>query len=49
MFLTSLLNFLENKKAPPKEKKHRAMDDIRESIEELKYYKEHIFKSKSKK
>jgi len=39
----------ENKKAPPKEKKHRAMDDIRESIEELKYYKEHIFKSKSKK
>jgi len=39
----------ENKKAPPKEKNHRAMDDIRESIEELKYYKEHIFKSKSKK
>ncbi|KAG5525787.1 hypothetical protein RHGRI_032168 [Rhododendron griersonianum] len=36
----------ENKKAPSKEKKHRAMDDIRESIAELKYYKEHIFKTK---
>ncbi|XAR60855.1 Oligonucleotidase [Bertholletia excelsa] len=35
----------ENKKAPPKEKKHRAMDDIKESIAELKYYKESIFKS----
>lgn len=38
--------FPENKKAPSKEKKHRAMDDIRESIAELKYYKEHIFKTK---
>ncbi|KAF7126671.1 hypothetical protein RHSIM_Rhsim11G0123600 [Rhododendron simsii] len=36
----------ENKKAPVKEKKHRALDDIRESIAELKYYKEHIFKTK---
>ncbi|XP_072998907.1 oligoribonuclease isoform X2 [Typha latifolia] len=35
----------EKKKAPPKEKNHRAMDDIKESIKELKYYKESIFKS----
>ncbi|KAL4323345.1 hypothetical protein GQ457_11G019700 [Hibiscus cannabinus] len=35
--------------APPKEKKHRAMDDIRESILELKYFKEKIFKRKLKK
>ncbi|XP_052181988.1 oligoribonuclease [Diospyros lotus] len=40
----------ENRKAPSKENKHRAMDDIKESIAELKYYKENIFKSsKSKK
>lgn len=38
----------DQKKAPVKEGKHRAMDDIRESIMELKYYKENIFKSKSK-
>ncbi|KAG0491435.1 hypothetical protein HPP92_004833 [Vanilla planifolia] len=30
----------EKKKAPAKVKKHRAMDDIKESIMELKYYKE---------
>ncbi|KAE8037714.1 hypothetical protein FH972_010279 [Carpinus fangiana] len=40
----------DKKKAPSKENKHRALDDIRESIEELKYYKENIFKaSKSRK
>ncbi|KAH6828329.1 Polynucleotidyl transferase [Perilla frutescens var. hirtella] len=39
----------ERKKAPQKENKHRAMDDIKESIAELKFYKEHIFKQKSKK
>ncbi|KAI7983466.1 Oligoribonuclease [Camellia lanceoleosa] len=39
----------ENKKAPSKQNKHRAMDDIKESIAELKYYKENIFKSKPKK
>ncbi|XP_027775451.1 oligoribonuclease-like isoform X1 [Solanum pennellii] len=40
----------DGKKAPKKENKHRAMDDIKESIAELKYYKEHIFKaSKSNK
>lgn len=33
------------KKAPRKENKHRALDDIRESIMELKYYKENIFKT----
>ncbi|KAM7521943.1 hypothetical protein LguiA_011845 [Lonicera macranthoides] len=39
----------DKRKAPQKENKHRAMDDIKESIAELKYYKEHIFKAKSKK
>ncbi|KAK4764373.1 hypothetical protein SAY87_013811 [Trapa incisa] len=39
----------DHKKAPAKENKHRAMDDIRESIKELKYYKNNIFKSWSKK
>ncbi|MBA0679021.1 hypothetical protein Goari_010819 [Gossypium aridum] len=39
----------DQKKAPAKEQKHRAMDDIRESISELKYFKETIFKAKSKK
>ncbi|KAJ8563711.1 hypothetical protein K7X08_032163 [Anisodus acutangulus] len=40
----------DKKNAPQKESKHRAMDDIKESIAELKYYKEHIFKaSKSSK
>ncbi|TMX01224.1 hypothetical protein EJD97_024883 [Solanum chilense] len=40
----------DGKKAPNKENKHRAMDDIKESIAELKYYKGHIFKaSKSNK
>lgn len=38
----------ENKKAPPKENKHRALDDIRESIMELKYYKQNIFKASRK-
>lgn len=35
----------DDRKAPKKEKKHRAMDDIKESIAELKYYKETIFKA----
>ncbi|MBA0752791.1 hypothetical protein Gogos_001594 [Gossypium gossypioides] len=39
----------EQENAPLKEKKHRAMDDIKESILELKYFKETIFKAKSKK
>ncbi|KAM7501674.1 hypothetical protein LguiB_000578 [Lonicera macranthoides] len=40
---------IDDRKAPKKEKKHKAMDDIKESIQELRYYKEHIFKAKSKK
>lgn len=28
---------------PPKEKSHRALGDIRESITELRYYREHVF------
>jgi oligoribonuclease len=32
--------------APPKKYEHRAMEDIKESIEELKYYKEFLWKIK---
>ncbi|TVU13500.1 hypothetical protein EJB05_40559, partial [Eragrostis curvula] len=39
----------ERKEAPRKGKNHRSMDDIRESIEELQYYKENIFKSRRSK
>ncbi|XP_028758853.1 oligoribonuclease [Neltuma alba] len=39
----------DQRKAPTKENKHRAMDDIRESIEELRYYKANIFKPKIRK
>ncbi|KAK3145116.1 hypothetical protein QOZ80_4AG0323380 [Eleusine coracana subsp. coracana] len=39
----------ERKEAPRKGKSHRAMDDIRESIKELQYYKENIFKSQRSK
>ncbi|KAJ4724536.1 oligoribonuclease [Melia azedarach] len=39
----------DHKNAPLKENKHRALDDIKESIMELRYYKENIFKPKSKK
>ncbi|XP_010521588.1 PREDICTED: oligoribonuclease [Tarenaya hassleriana] len=35
----------ERRKAPTKQNKHRALDDIRESINELKFYKESIFKA----
>ncbi|KAJ0719803.1 putative oligonucleotidase [Helianthus annuus] len=36
----------DDKKAPKKEKKHGAvLDEIKESITELKYYKEHAFRS----
>jgi oligoribonuclease len=31
--------------APPKAEGHRAMDDIRESVEELRYYREHFFRA----
>jgi len=30
-------------KQPVKKESHRALDDIRESIEELRYYKQHVF------
>ncbi|XP_065861511.1 oligoribonuclease isoform X1 [Euphorbia lathyris] len=39
----------DHKRSPRKENQHRALADIRESIEELRYYKENIFKAKSKK
>ncbi|KMT08443.1 hypothetical protein BVRB_6g141200 [Beta vulgaris subsp. vulgaris] len=32
-----------SRKAPAKKSKHRALEDIRESIRELKYYKDNIF------
>jgi oligoribonuclease len=35
--------------APPKTKKHRALEDIKESIAELKYYREQIFIPSSRK
>lgn len=35
----------EYSRLPPKAFKHRAIDDIKESIEELKYYRENIFKT----
>jgi len=39
----------DQRRAPSKVNRHRAMDDIRESIEELRYYKANIFKPKSRK
>lgn len=30
-------------KAPPKANSHRALDDIKESLKELQFYREHIF------
>ncbi|KAG4953120.1 hypothetical protein AAZX31_14G038700 [Glycine max] len=39
----------DQKRAPSKLNRHRALDDIRESIEELRYYKANIFKPKSRK
>ncbi|XP_068645760.1 oligoribonuclease-like [Aristolochia californica] len=35
----------DRKRAPQKSNKHRAMDDIKESIMELKYFKQTIFKA----
>jgi oligoribonuclease len=32
-------------KQPVKKETHRALDDIRESIDELRYYKEHVFRA----
>ncbi|KAL6634356.1 hypothetical protein ACP70R_027027 [Stipagrostis hirtigluma subsp. patula] len=45
------LLFLKNKRkqTPRKQKTHRAMDDIKESIAELKYYKDNIFKPQKSK
>jgi oligoribonuclease len=31
-------------RGPRKRNTHRAMDDIRESIEELKYFRRHVFR-----
>ncbi|XP_066327346.1 oligoribonuclease-like isoform X1 [Miscanthus floridulus] len=39
----------ERKRTPRKQKTHRAMDDIKESIAELKYYKDNIFKPQKSK
>lgn len=32
------------RQAPPKGLAHRALDDIKESIQELRYYQKHIMK-----
>ena len=37
--------YAENKSLPRKKLNHRALDDIRESIAELKFYRETIFKN----
>ncbi len=37
----------ELKGAPTKVGSHRALDDIRESIEELRYYREHLFRPRA--
>ncbi|CAL4887961.1 unnamed protein product [Urochloa decumbens] len=39
----------ERKQTPRKRKAHRAMDDIKETIAELKYYKDNIFKPQKSK
>ncbi|KAL1826214.1 hypothetical protein ACET3Z_012992 [Daucus carota] len=39
----------DNQKAPQKINKHRAMDDTKESIAELKFYQDNIFKHRTKK
>lgn len=36
----------EYSRVPQKSFKHRSIDDIKESIDELRYYREHIFKNK---
>ncbi len=33
------------KQSPRKQNNHRALDDIRESIEELRYYRQHLFRA----
>ncbi|XP_071741149.1 oligoribonuclease-like [Rutidosis leptorrhynchoides] len=37
--------FPKDKKTPQKKNQHQIMDDIKENIAELKYYKERVFKS----
>jgi oligoribonuclease len=32
-------------KQPPKKETHRALDDIRESLDELRFYRQHVFAS----
>ena len=32
---------------PDKDGRHRALDDIRESVEELRYYREQVFKPRA--
>ncbi|MBI3313487.1 MAG: oligoribonuclease [Candidatus Omnitrophica bacterium] len=38
----------KNKELPKKKDSHRALDDIRESIEELRFYRKHYLKETSK-
>jgi len=40
-----VLRWYEEIEPPHKEGRHRALDDIRESIDELRYYRKHVFKS----
>lgn len=47
--LSVISRFAERKQTPRKQNTHRAMDDIKESIAELKYYKDNIFKPQKSK
>jgi oligoribonuclease len=38
-------NWYPKVNVPKKKENHRAMDDIKESIEELKFYRNYIFRS----
>lgn len=38
---------LTHRTQPPKKEDHRAMDDIRESLRELQYYRDHAFKPRA--
>mgnify|MGYP003337188105 CR=1 FL=1 len=37
----------EFRKRPNKKEVHRALDDIRESVAELRFYREHVFRSEA--
>jgi oligoribonuclease len=44
-FLSEKWTSVLHEAAPPRKKEHRAMEDIKETISELKYYKESLWKA----